>query len=339
MRFRLKRIMFAVLSTLVCCGALSSCQGLVYDNEGDCDVHYRVKFRYDRNLLFADAFAHEVKAVTLYVLDPATGAVVLSKTESGDVLSTGDYEMELDLQPGKYDLLAWCQGDDCKSFIIGDATSKKDLTCAVVSKTAADGSAYVDSRLDGLYHGYVADVDFTKDEGTVVAEVPLTKDTNYFTVILQHISGSALDKDKFSFAIVEDNGLMDWDNSLMSGGEVTYKAWSVESGSAEVEKVDTRAASLLNLAVAEISTGRLMYGRSPRLVVTNNENGATVLSVPVVDFALLVKGKYNQSMDEQEYLDRQDEYNMVFFLDDGDRWINSFIYVNSWKVVLQQSNL
>lgn len=39
-------------------------------------------------------------------------------------------------------------------------------------------------------------------------------------------------------------------------------------------------------------------------------------------------------MSDQEYLDRQDEYNMVFFLDENDRWVNSTIYINSWKVVL-----
>ena len=39
-------------------------------------------------------------------------------------------------------------------------------------------------------------------------------------------------------------------------------------------------------------------------------------------------------MDDQEYLDRQDEYNMVSFLDENNRWVNSTIYINSWKVVL-----
>ena len=41
----------------------------------------------------------------------------------------------------------------------------------------------------------------------------------------------------------------------------------------------------------------------------------------------------------QEYLDRQDVYDMVFFLDEGDRWLDAYIYINSWKVVLQNSEL
>ena len=54
---------------------------------------------------------------------------------------------------------------------------------------------------------------------------------------------------------------------------------------------------------------------------------------------LLVKGHHNRAMSDQEYLDRQDEYNLVFFLDEGDRWINTTIYINSWQVVLQDTEL
>lgn len=30
---------------------------------------------------------------------------------------------------------------------------------------------------------------------------------------------------------------------------------------------------------------------------------------------------------------------MVFFLDESDRWLDAYIYINSWKVVLQNSEL
>lgn len=35
--------------------ALPGCDSVIYDGEGDCSVNYRVKFRYDMNLKFADA--------------------------------------------------------------------------------------------------------------------------------------------------------------------------------------------------------------------------------------------------------------------------------------------
>lgn len=84
---------------------------------------------------------------------------------------------------------------------------------------------------------------------------------------------------------------------------------------------------------------RLVKGQQPRLSVTNKETGETVLSIPLIDYALLVKGFYNRDMYDQEYLDRQDEYDMVFFLDEGDRWLDTYVYINSWKVVLQDITL
>jgi hypothetical protein len=73
--------------------------------------------------------------------------------------------------------------------------------------------------------------------------------------------------------------------------------------------------------------------------VTNNSTGKVVFDVPVKDYALMVKGRENASMPDQEYLDRQDEYNMTFFLDERDQWFNAYIYINSWMVVLQNSSL
>ncbi len=39
-------------------------------------------------------------------------------------------------------------------------------------------------------------------------------------------------------------------------------------------------------------------------------------------------------MSNQEYLYRQDEYPMTFFLDENNQWINSVIYINAWRIVL-----
>ena len=52
-----------------------------------------------------------------------------------------------------------------------------------------------------------------------------------------------------------------------------------------------------------------------------------------------MKGYYNREMSDQEYLDRQDEYAMTFFIDEGYRWENTCIYINSWRVVLQDIEL
>ena len=82
----------------------------------------------------------------------------------------------------------------------------------------------------------------------------------------------------------------------------------------------------------------MVGGTHPRLTVRNTE-GKTVLSIPFTDYALLVKGNYNRKMTDQEYLDRQDEYNFIFFLDSNQNWLSASIIVNSWRVVLNNTDL
>ena len=38
-------------------------------------------------------------------------------------------------------------------------------------------------------------------------------------------------------------------------------------------------------------------------------------------------------MTDQEFLDREDDYVMTFFLDEDNQWINSYILIHSWRVV------
>ena len=44
-------------------------------------------------------------------------------------------------------------------------------------------------------------------------------------------------------------------------------------------------------------------------------------------------------MSDQEYLDRQDEYNMTFFLNENNEWISSSININGWTIVLNDSDM
>ena len=345
-----KRTFTGLLAMALACGMAVSCGGLIYEDEGDCAVSYRVRFRYDMNMKYADAFAHEVRSVTLYVLGE-DGGIVWSKTESGDALAAEGYSMEVDVPAGKYGLLAWCDADEYKSWTFSQPKVRGDLSCALNVKRDSDGSAYKDGRIDDLYYGYLSEADFTADEGSVMVTLPLMKNTNYFKVVLQHLSGKPVDKDKFYFFITHDNGKMDWDNSLLPCDDVTYRAWAVSSGHADVsvasvaehveatEPVTKASEDTFGVALAELTTGRLVMGHRPRLHIRNRETGATVLSIPLIDYALLVKGHYNKDIPDQEYLDRQDEYNMVFFLDKNENWANSFIYINSWKVVLQNTDL
>ena len=69
--------------------AAASCDRSMFDYEGDCEVHHIVRFRYDMNLKWADAFASEVKSVNLYVFD-SDGLFLQEYSGRGPALSTGD---------------------------------------------------------------------------------------------------------------------------------------------------------------------------------------------------------------------------------------------------------
>lgn len=325
-----------VLMLLSVLFVMTACDG-IYEDEGDCSVHYHVKFRYDMNMKFADAFAHEVNSVTLYVLDEQNN-VVWQGSEQGETLAQEGYAMEVDVAPGSYSLLAWCGLAGGNSFAVPVSSRKEDLICSLKREHKLDGTAYVKEDFNRLYHGYLEKQTFSSEEGTHTFVVPLVKNTNNIRVVLQHLSGEPVDKDKFTFSITDENGMMNWDNKPLSDEPVTYYAWHTDSGTAGIDDVDSRTVSSFSAAIAELTTARLVKEKAPRLKVTNDK-GETVFSIPLIDYALLVKGEYNRRMDDQEYLDRQDEYNMVFFLDEGDRWMDAYIYINSWKVVLQETGI
>ena len=234
---------------------------------------------------------------------------------------------------------------DGKSFTVPTATvgqtTLDQMLCTMSRKSDAAGS-YVDEDLSALFHG-LKRINYTDEPGVHTEVLSLTKNTNNFRIILQQTwsEGSAaegVDVSKFDFAIIDDNGKMDYDNSVMEDEQIIYRPWDITTGDVDVDTDISTRANMVTVSVAELTTARLMTDHRPILVVTKKETGEKVLSVPIVDYALLVKGNYNRDMDDQEYLDRQDEYNMTFFVHDG-KWVSSQIIINSWRVVLNNEIL
>ena len=343
-----KPLFFNRIGTLLVLLAVmfTSCsESFLYDDEGDCSVHYRIKFKYDRNMKFADAFGKEVTSVALYVFD-RSGVLVHAGSESGAALADDSYAMPVELAPGEYDMLAWCGLGDAASFEVPQGlvgvTTKKEVTCRM-NRTSENGYGKVDADLAPLFHG-AAKVVLSGEPGIHTETISLTKNTNVVRVVLQQLSGEDFDLDAFSFEIQDYNGYMAHDNSLLQDELIVYEPWSLQTGNADINAEiynddKTRAPSTVGVAVAEMTVGRLVDDANPILVVRNKKNGDVVLSIPLVDYALLVKGNYNKAMSNQEYLDRQDEYNMTFFLDEAGRWISSSIVVNSWRVVLNNQTI
>ena len=319
--------------------ATTSCNdGLgIFNGEGDCGVY--ISFKYDYNLKDANAFAKEVNSVALYVFDENDTLIEQITTTDKEALSDDEFEMVLQLDPGKYQLLAWGGLMNEESFdLLADAeigkTKIQELQVRMHRDHNESGDAVVEKDLLPLYHDFmeivVDDVD-----GTYKHTMSLMKDTNVVRIMLHEMSGQEIDADHFIFEIKDNNGLYNWDNTLLDDEEITYLPWSQETGRADVE--ESRAVTSISVAIAELTIGRMSAEKSPILYIKNRETGEDIVRIPLADYALLIKGKYNQEMDNQEYLDRQDEYNMTFFLDEG-VWLDAYILINSWRVVLSNDD-
>jgi hypothetical protein len=323
--------------------AASSCKnGLIFEGEGDCGVYYRLRFKYDYNIKFADAFANEVNSVALYIFDQSNTLIEEITTTDKQALSSGTFEIPLQLEPGHYTLLAWGGLMNEESFdMLADTkigtTKLEELQVMMHREHNEDGEATVEEDLLPLYHGTMS-LDVTDAPGTYIETMPLMKDTNAVRILLHEMSGHDVDADKFIFEIKDNNGLYDWDNTLLEDEEITYSAWYQATGSAEMEEYATRTVTEVNVALAELTIGRMRADASPILYIKNRETGEDLVRIPLADYALLVKGYYRESMSDQEYLDRQDEYTLTFFLDEGE-WVSSVIYINSWRVVLNDTGL
>ena len=322
-------------------GTFASCN-ILDEEEQDCAVY--VSFKYDMNMKFADAFANSVKSVTLYAFDKS-GKLAFQKTEEGSMLAQEDYAMRLDeisrSEMDDYDYITWAGLADNPSFSVPllqvGISTKEDLFCQL--KRAEGG--VVSDDLEALFHGRAEKNAVSRAaQNNGKMEISLTKNTINIRIVLQHVSGEPVNADQFLFTITDENGLMNYDNSLLKDEVLTYYAWDKYDGYAGVgESEKTEGVTEINVAIAELTVARLMADERPILRITHKETGANVLTIPLVDYVLLVKGNYNRDMSDQEYLDRQDEYNMTFFLDNGNRWMSSHIYINSWKIVLQNNDL
>lgn len=333
----------AILPSLAIAVVMVAC-GTILEDNSDCTLICHIKFKYDMNMKFADAFANSVDYVTLCVYDAESGKLVRRVVDSGEALSQEGYVMTLDdLKPGPYDLVAWC-GDGLMSnnFMVPQPTAGVSHISELNCTMDREDDNTVKKDVGQLFHG-MKRVTIQGEYGVRRETISLTKDTNVVRVILQHLSGIDVDKDLFRFEITDKNGALKYDNTLLSDQEITYYPWSVTSGSAGVGNGETsdatRAQTSVSVALAEFTVNRLLTENNPILSVYNTTNDKLVLSIPLKDYALLVKGYYNRNMSDQEYLDRQDEYNLTFFLDEFGDWAAGVVIINSWSVVINDTEL
>lgn len=322
---------------------MAACDTILDNGDEDCDV--RVQFIYDYNMLGVDAFCKQVGAVTLYIFD-ADSTLVWKQTEEGDALKDPNYRMKLPFDPKDHHLIAWGHNQGCRTTELPQmniGTSRmKELTCRIGGREQINGCTQV-CEIGPIFHGKLDNpVAVKTNEAAPTITMPMMKNTSILVVNLSNTSEDPLKADDFSFAVTDDNGLMAYDNTLIPDTELTYVPFEQRDASIDVGLPDegTRATKKQNSVIAELSLGRLMADRNPRLTVTNLTTGETVFSVPLVDYLKLMRSQHDTGhMSDQEYLDREDSYAFTFFLDEQANWISAIILINAWRVVLQDVDL
>lgn len=337
----------------------------MFDYETDCEVTHRIKFIYDMNLKRTDAFKTEVWSVDLFVFDK-NGLFVKQYDAAGDELAQPGYSMLLDLPADTYKFVAWCglrnEWADEESFTVPQpvpgVTTIDQLTCTLNTKSNSEHAMYSDTELHFLYHGYLEATLVDNHDGQHYEyEIRLTKDTNHIRIILQELSSEEeMNPSHYGISILSANSKMAYNNDVLAGGMVTYLPWSIDSAEMSVGRVEADGEfKHIKGIVADLSVARLMVGETAekagkeqalRLVITDETTLGPVkdviATVPLIDWALMSKSYYERAyryqMTDQELLDREDEYIMTFFLEQG-KWIDSYIDILQWRIVKHDYNV
>ncbi len=347
-----KILLFTVLA-----GTMAACDSVLDFDEGDCTIEYCVKFKYDYNIQNENTFAKEVKNITLYAFDDDNN-LVYQKAESGDMLAEEDYAMSLDVEPGDYHLIAWAGLND-DSYAVPLLTPKSsrinDLNVKLLRKSSEDLSRaaeeekdkfIVQQELSTLWHGELTKSSFTRSGRQRFTEVSLVKNTNHIRVALVQVVKDknktvtrALNKDDLKFAIYDNNGYMNYDNSLLDDDLLTYKPYTIEQSS-----VTTKAFNVVDTeypaVIVDMSVARLMKDQNPELSIIDTRTNKSILKTgDLIDYIELLRVEKYPDMPQQEYLDRESNYDISIFVDENLTLINTVIEINAWVIQINDFEL
>lgn len=341
-------------------GVTCGCRQAFFD-EDDCDATYRLHLMYTRNMKWADAFPAEVTHVGVFAFN-SDGKLVWSGSETAERLSQDGYYFTVPVDPGVYDFIVWCGGksleDKAHAWTLsgGDwLVSKSDVNIRLDAPQNPNGDGLLANYdLHRLYHGSISDVELPSVTGIYDYDVDLTKDTNFIRVVLQHADGEPVNPEHFTFSITDTNAALDHTNLSTTSTPITYQPWAITAAETELPDPDntvddtksgngkSRGITQISSVVADMTTSRLIKGNRPTIKIDCTEPGNehNVAKLDLISYFLMIKGSANRHVEDQDFLDRQDDYTMMLILDDNNRWsISLGLYINSWRIVEQSTTL
>jgi len=289
--------------------------GCIYENLDDCKT-YSVHFVYDYNLEYTDLFSAEASKMNLYVFDKNGNFV----EEFQDARTTfpDQYKMEVPLPRGEYTLIAW-SGLYPEAYTVngGNVLTEINLTDFTLRLTELTGGE-TSQNLPNLFFGRLTTTVTTNK----VDEISLIKNTKTITLTMLPLSGqgagTVLDKGNYKIWVESPDGVYD-NNNNPSGGTMKYRPYFGENNSNGGFSV-------------KLNTLRLMANATNTLVIETSY-GEPLLRLNLNTIIDEIRMNSHNNLPLQEFLDRQDEYNIVINGVVDDSMFSSIsLTVNGWLI-------
>lgn len=365
---------------LVCFSAiaLTTMSSCIKEDMDDCPPaisKVALQFDYTYNVKQADAFAAEVKNINVYAFDE-NGKFFDSYIESREKFETG-HTMEITgLKDGKYTFVCLARDrqvmsraeDDEMEFSFASLTPGISTIDDLTVRMGKDNGEEIknDKEFAALYTAKTQ-VDFQRlnqkgNEGTVVTStLSLMKCTKTYRIVLLPYENDQADfkPENFDVRIEGSAAWLDHKGEKMKNERITYLPYNMERrANYDGAHTEVNEEPVDQALIYDLSSSRMFERQSDRRVVRdgdkNDYDDKRIIITDLRDkdhpielfnhslpwFLALCGEKVNQNWDDQEYLDREDHYVLMFYVSDKrDYNMITKVNVNGWNVNIKDTEL
>ena len=365
---------------LVCFSAiaLTTMSSCIKEDMDDCPPaisKVALQFDYTYNVKQADAFAAEVKNINVYAFDE-NGKFFDSYIESREKFETG-HTMEITgLKDGKYTFVCLARDrqvmsraeDDEMEFSFASLTPGVSTIDDLTERMGKDNGEEIknDKEFAALYTAKTQ-VDFQRlnqkgNEGTVVTStLSLMKCTKTYRIVLLPYENDQADfkPENFDVRIEGSAAWLDHKGEKVKDEGITYLPYNMERrANYDGAHTEVNEEPVDQALIYDLSSSRMFERQNDRRVVRdgdkNNYDDKRIIITDLRDkdnpielfnhslpwFLALCGEKVNQNWDDQEYLDREDHYVLMFYVSDKrDYNMITKVNVNGWNVNIKDTEL
>ena len=365
---------------LVCFSAiaLTTMSSCIKEDMDDCPPaisKVALQFDYTYNVKQADAFAAEVKNINVYAFDE-NGKFFDSYIESREKFETG-HTMEITgLKDGKYTFVCLARDrqvmsraeDDEMEFSFASLTPGVSTIDDLTVRMGKDNSEEIknDKEFAALYTAKTQ-VDFQRlnqkgNEGTVVTStLSLMKCTKTYRIVLLPYENDQADfkPENFDVRIEGSAAWLDHKGEKVKNEKITYLPYNMERrANYDGAHTEVNEEPVDQALIYDLSSSRMFERQNDRRAVRdgdkNNYDDKRIIITDLRDkdnpielfnhslpwFLALCGEKVNQNWDDQEYLDREDHYVLMFYVSDKrDYNMITKVNVNGWNVNIKDTEL